>query len=281
MFAESVREKTIDKNKPIRWLAVVMIPVFALMMGASAPDLWAQDDPPVCWFNAEFNSSDQDIGVRGFFDYEPWRKLKIWDAKGKKISDIMAKKNLRLQGFAELFFESGEPNLEDLTLLEFFDRFDEGYYKFQVKQKKGSWKNCRELFTHVIPCGPEIEAGFNSPDFIISWEEVTTVVDPNDTPNNEDEVSCVPPGDLGQSLTIVGYEVIVETEVDGKEKIFKVDVPADVFEVTVPPEFLDLGDEFQYEVLAIEESGNQTITEDEFCLNDNGDAVIECPEDEE
>jgi hypothetical protein len=281
MFTASVRGKTIDKNKLIRWFAVVMIPVLALMMGASAPEVWAQDDPPVCRFDIEFNSSDQDVGVRGFFDYEPWRKLKIWDANGKKIADIMAKKNLRLQGFAELMFESGEPNLEDLTLLKFFERFDEGDYKFQAKKNRGRWTNCKELFTHVIPCGPEITAGFNSPDFIISWEEVTTVVDPNDTPNIVGEVSCLPPGDLGQTLTIVGYEVIVETEVDGKEKIFKVDVPSDVFEVNVPQEFLDLGDEFQYEVLAIEETGNQTITEDKFCLNENGDAVIECPEDEE
>ncbi len=34
--------------------------------------------------------------------------------------------------------------------------------------------------------------------------------------------------------------------------------------MTVPPEFMDPGTEYKYEVLAIEASGNQTITEREF-----------------
>ncbi len=43
-----------------------------------------------------------------------------------------------------------------------------------------------------------------------------------------------------------------------------VDVPASVTSVTVPPEFLEPDTEYDFEVLAIEESGNQTISESSF-----------------
>jgi hypothetical protein len=88
-------------------------------------------------------------------------------------------------------------------------------------------------------------------------------------------VVCKPPGDLGLNLEIVGYEVIVEEE--ESEKIFKVDLPGDATSVQVPPEFIALGEKFEFEVLAIEKSGNQTITEDEFCV-ENGN-IVECEED--
>ncbi|MBV7337260.1 hypothetical protein KFU94_55330 [Chloroflexi bacterium TSY] len=58
---------------------------------------------------------------------------------------------------------------------------------------------------------------------------------------------------------IVGYQVIVENEGE-----FNISLPDDATQVTVPPEFLESETEHKFEVLAIEESGSQTITEDEF-----------------
>ena len=66
-----------------------------------------------------------------------------------------------------------------------------------------------------------------------------------------------PPG--GQ---ITGYHVVVECE-EPELIIFEVDVGPTVGSITVPPEFLD-GEECKWEVLATEESGNQTISEEEF-----------------
>ena len=82
----------------------------------------------------------------------------------------------------------------------------------------------------------------------------------------------------GPAPVIIGYEVIVEDE---DEKIFKIDTPAEAESVTVPPEFTEDDGCYQYEVLAIEESGNQTITEEEFYINDDGGLEEECPPEEE
>ena len=69
----------------------------------------------------------------------------------------------------------------------------------------------------------------------------------------------------GSEIEIEGYQVIVEAEAeDGPDRHFSVTVPADTTMVTVPEEVLAAGMEFKFEILAIEESGNQTITESCF-----------------
>lgn len=51
--------------------------------------------------------------------------------------------------------------------------------------------------------------------------------------------------------------------------------------MSVPPEFIEEGEEYQYEVLAIEQSGNQTITEECFAVSEQNGQVVECEDDEE
>jgi hypothetical protein len=68
-------------------------------------------------------------------------------------------------------------------------------------------------------------------------------------------------------IEIIGYQVIVETE-DPRRladvRVFNADVPASVTSVTVSPGFLAPDTEYDFEVLAIEEGGNQTITSSSF-----------------
>jgi hypothetical protein len=74
----------------------------------------------------------------------------------------------------------------------------------------------------------------------------------------------------GGKITIEGYQVIVAKEVAEKptESLFKselsVFLPASRTSVTVPSEFLEPGADYQFEVLAIETSGNQTIASQAF-----------------
>jgi hypothetical protein len=56
--------------------------------------------------------------------------------------------------------------------------------------------------------------------------------------------------------------VIVERE--DEARTFQVDLPATATSVTIPPEFLEANTGYKVEVLAIEASGNQTITEVSF-----------------
>lgn len=64
-----------------------------------------------------------------------------------------------------------------------------------------------------------------------------------------------PPGS-----TIVAYQVTVTQVLSVLPKrVFSVHLPAGTVRVTVPPQFLQRGAEYEFEVLAIEAGGNQTI----------------------
>ncbi len=67
-------------------------------------------------------------------------------------------------------------------------------------------------------------------------------------------------GSVGE---IVGYQVIVEQE-DPLLRVFSADVPPDVTSIVIPASFMVPGVEYKFEVLAIEESGNQTLSERAF-----------------
>lgn len=259
------------KRSASRLLTFLLIPVVALVLGITTPAVWAEDDDDddellfeEVEFNIEFNSTDNDLGVRGFVDGEPIKELEIEDPKGKEIAELEAEKGLKLQGFAELFFESGEPTFEEVSVPEFLARFPEGTYEFEGETIEGDEIEGEAEFTHVIPCGPELdEVDIVGGNVVISWTDPTTVVDPIATGNGPEEV-CVNPGDLDQELEIVAYEVILES--DARELVFKLE--ADGFDpesgLEIPLSLLEENTEYDYEVIVIEESGNQTITEDDF-----------------
>lgn len=258
MLSTKIREKSVGKVKQLRLLAVLLIPAVVIFLGAAVSDGWAQAE---CFFNIELNATDLDVGVRGFFDDDPWNELEITNPRGRTISEDESEKSLKRQGKAEWFFESGEPPLTEVSFRRFFRRFPEGDYTFEAELNDGSEVECIAEFTHVIPCPPEID---NNPfddetgaDRTISWYPVTTAVDTGATDaavelsGLEAEVVCF---NNGPGVVIDGYEVIVEAE-DGE---LSITLPADTFIFEVP---VELGDFDKFEVLAIEESGNQSITE--------------------
>ena len=76
-------------------------------------------------------------------------------------------------------------------------------------------------------------------------------------------------------VTIVNYQVVVEVEAENPDPagepfdaVFSVELPPWETEATLPEQFFDLGDEFKYEVLAREESFNQTAVESCIVLVD-------------
>jgi hypothetical protein len=225
----------------------------ALTLTASAPQVWAgadkQEPAPVPFEAArliiEFNSTDEDIGVQFFLDVDSWRVVRILNPRGQLIFKASAKANLLRQGGGtEMFMESSEPTLDELSLEEFFELFPEGTYRFIGRTPDGEPLESAAEFTHNIPAGPQIvmptagaadECAQNVPiPAVIAWNDVTTSIE--DKP-----------------LEIVGYEVIVG------ENVFDVHLEGTM--VTVPSELLKPGTEYAFEVLAIEEGGNQTITE--------------------
>ena len=92
-------------------------------------------------------------------------------------------------------------------------------------------------------------------DLLVSWEPVDETID-------------------GDPVNIIAYQLIVEKEEDEPHPNMigtiglSMYLPADVTEVSVPEELLEPGTEYEWEVLAIEESGNQSIMSSTFSTSD-------------
>jgi hypothetical protein len=193
----------------------------------------------------EFNDTAQDVGIQMFIDGEPWKQLRATDPDGKVILNIRANNSLKLQGLTELFFESSEPALKEFSLDAFFKRFPEGLYELEGVTIDGEAIEGEAEFTHAIPEGPVIltpeDGSVQDPDnTIIAWMDVP---DP-------------------RGSTIESYQVVV-TQLNINvlpKRTFSVHLPASVTSVTVPAEFMLPDTEYDFEVLAIEAGGNQTIT---------------------
>jgi hypothetical protein len=200
----------------------------------------------------EYNASADDVGIQFFLDSDGWRTVEIFDPNGMEIFSADTEGSLTRQGGGtELFLESVEPAISDLPFSRFFKRFPEGIYRFRARNNTGILQLGSAEFTHEIPAGPVIilPAGSSLPGanchklvatpVTIAWNPVTTSID-------------------GDPINVVGYEVIVEND----DLNFDVKFPAGSNPMLMVPDgLLQPRTEYIFEVLAVAESGNQTITE--------------------
>lgn len=220
----------------------------AVAILVTAPQLWAipLDDAKI---RIEINSTDGDAGIQIFLDGEGWDTCLFSDPDGFTVLNIQASGSVGMQGITELFFESAEPSFEEQTLAELLALFPKGNYKIDCITTEGDMLTGSASLTHKLPAGPVVTpeegAEVNPNDVVIEWEQVTLAFQGSD------------PG-----VVIAGYEIIVERLSDGRK--FSITLPATARSVTVPPEFIKPKTEYKFEVLAIEQSGNQTITESTF-----------------
>jgi hypothetical protein len=226
---------------PTTRLLQFVLPV-ALVLGAAASG--GAQDFEIARIYIEYNESGNDLGFHVFLDGEEWTDLKIFDPSGKKIFDVAGKGGYDEIGLTELFFEGAEPNLSEFPLDDLLALFPEGQYTFVGKTIDNERLMNTATLTHDVPAGPSV---FTAPspygDTIeIGW---TSVVGP----------AAILPGGM---VTVVGYQVIVGS--------LHVTLPASAVRVTIPPEYYQaLGaGTHEFEVLAIDASGNQTITEGTF-----------------
>ena len=271
-----LRQKTNGMKRHMLLLPVLLVAVLALIMGAAAPNCWAEDDGDEISFEvadvyAELNNTDGDLGFHALIDGEPWKYLKIEDPRERMILWVSSMGRLRRQGLTELFFESAEPNFEDLAPEQFFRRFPAGKYEIESRTLEGDEQESEDLFWHRVPAPPEgisvsgeaidldevncddgpipmVEPEENG-DVIVSWDEVKKSHPDIGVPNKKIEVEF--------------YQVVVEEEESGLKLSF--DLPPDQLSVTVPGAFIALGEEFKFEILVKEAiGGNQTAVESCF-----------------
>jgi len=216
----------------------------------------------------ETNASACDMGIQILFDTEGITSGSVRDPNGRLIYKFDSKGGMKATGGqTEGFLEGIEPQItelldalgcepsdeeEEISLDDLFDAFPEGDYTLEGRGGNGRLRDEATLST-AIPAGPEILApaeGDVVPDapLLIEWEPVMDAILP----------------ELGP-VDIVGYHVVVVE--GGGEALpqFDVDVPASETSVTIPAEYLQPATFYDFEVLATEESGNQTISEGFFC----------------
>ncbi len=192
----------------------------------------------------EFNQSANDLGYHVSLDGEDWKQLQIVNPSGRTIFQVKGTAAYKLLGMTELFFEGAEPNLDEFPLEDLLALFPEGDYEFEGMTVDNEEIEGTGTLSHAVPNGPgNVTALLGANDsLVISWDAVTTI----------------PDGFPIRPISIVGYQLIV--------KPFQVTVPGNVTSVTVSPEFvgsLPSGLNL-FEVLAIDVSGNQSITESSF-----------------
>jgi len=233
-------------------LAALFSGILLISFGCGSPALAAQSRGQRAHLEGatmiiEYNSTDQDLGIQFFLDSEGWRDLEISDPSGTTIFSTNASGSLQAEGGgSELFLEGDEPPVGEVSFKEFFDRFPVGTYRVSGHDSAGRSIDDKLVFNHEVPAGPKVVSppqgsacptGLSSP-VVIAWDPVTKSA-------------------FGKPISIVGYEVIVE----GVDTNFDVHIPASAgTSLTISPESLERGADYNFEVLAIAEGGNQTIT---------------------
>lgn len=249
-------------RRPVHLVPLVLLAVFALIVVVTPREAWVQDDAcsssggptvqlPATKLFIEHNATDQDTGVHGLFDGVNWTTLCVFDPSGRQILEVQPKGQLGDQSISGIFFESAEPPNAEVPIAEILSRFPEGQYSVRGRAKDGRRLTGAARFTHAIPAPPVITFPHDgevvpASNLVVRWNHVATTLD-------------------GKPLNRTGYQVIITKDVRDdpngfSRPTFDVHVLPSVTSLTVPREFLESRTRYELEVLALESSGNQTIS---------------------
>lgn len=207
----------------------------------------------------EHNATDLDTGFQGFVDSEGWKTLELTGPDGKVVLSFTVHRDLGELGLTELFFETVEPENADVPLDEILSTLPEGTYTFLGRATEagggpGPTKGT-VAFTHRIPAGPQLIAPAQGAVIahtgaVARWAAVTQTI-------------------KGGPVTIIAYQLIIEKDVEPNPKMMgkfglSIYLPPSTTSLAIPDGFLEPGTNYKWEVLAIEEGGNQTLSSGEF-----------------
>ncbi len=208
--------------------------------------------------NIEHNATDRDTGFQGFVDSEGWRRLDV-RGPGGQVLTFEARGTLARLGLTELFFESVEPENADTPIEEMLAKLPEGNYTIagpaQANGKSAGRTVGTAWLTHDIPAGSTLVSpaeGATVPvrGVVARWKPVSKTI-------------------TGEPVTIIAYQLIIERDVEPHRHMIgklglSIYLPRTVTSIAVPDGFLQPRTAYKWEVLAIERSGNQTLSSGSF-----------------
>lgn len=230
------------------WLLLLAVSLAAIPMAVAAASNSATVEFNRAQLRVEINATDGDAGLQIDLDHDPWRSLSLTRPDGQLIFEVHNRGVLQDYGLTELFSESSEPPFTSFPLSEFKKLFPAGDYVFDGVETDGTPMRSVVTLTHDFPDGPQITApeedSVVAPDeLVVRWNAVTTPV----------------------GIQIARYQVLMVDESRGV-RVFSADLPRSARSITVPEEFLASNGVYKVEVLAIERSGNQTLSELSFTV---------------
>ena len=252
------------KRRLLALLILSVVPALAAACSANgAPDGNADaggDAIPLkeAKLNIEHNATDNDTGFQGAIDGEGWKQLDVRGPDGAVLR-LEGRGELGQLGLTELFFESVEPANADVPIEEVLKTLPEGNYTISGETMENGESagatSGTALLTHDIPAGPELlspsgAAMVPTTGVIASWGPVTKTI-------------------TGEDVNIIAYQLIIEKDEPPQPHMIgtiglSMYLPASVTSIAIPDGFLEAGTKYNWEVLAIEESGNQTLSSAEF-----------------
>jgi hypothetical protein len=208
--------------------------------------------------NIEHNATDEDTGFQGFIDSEGWQRLDVRGPNGRVLT-FEGRGSLGTLGLTELFFETVEPANAEVPIEEMLAKLPEGNYTIEGPaiengESKGRTAGVAWL-THDIPAGPKLVApseGATVPvrGVVARWKPVSRTI-------------------TGEPVKIIAYQLIIEKDVEPHPHMIgklglSMYLPRTVTSIAVPDGFLEPRTAYNWEVLAIERSGNQTLSSGSF-----------------
>jgi hypothetical protein len=208
--------------------------------------------------NIEHNATDNDTGFQGFIDSEGWRRLEVRGPAGPVLA-FEGGGTLGELGLTELFFETVEPENAKVPIDEMLAKLPEGKYTIagpgQENGTSTGQTSGTAWLTHDIPAGPKLVSpreGARVPvrGVVTRWRPVSKTI-------------------TGRPVKIIAYQLIIEKDVEPHRHMIgkfglSMYLPRSVTHIKVPAGFLQHRTAYNWEVLAIERSGNQTLSSGSF-----------------
>jgi hypothetical protein len=274
-------------KNPVRVIPTAAMAGAVMAAAAIAPAAAAKPAPfKQTNIHFETNASACDMGIQISFDTDGITEGEVESPYGQEVFSMRAVYGQEgTHDLTELFQERVEPPITDLeqalgcepsedaiSLAELLANWPAGLYEFEGESGGIEFEGAARL-TYRVPAGPEITAPGDGDvvahdvNLLIRWNKVTTPILPS----------------LGP-VEIVGYHVVVvditspELAPGRTKTSLNADLAKGETTFLVPKQYLEPNRIYEFEVLATEKGGNQTITEGGvFCTRPMAAADCEAP----